>query len=175
MLFSTPPLQITDVPADRLHKGGRRLGPAYIFLHHTGGTDSAAWLSTTSPNGNPVSCHRLIARDGRILKIVPDHEVAYTQGPARIGPLPVRNAQGVIIESANNWGLSIELENLGNGQDYPEAQLWSAARQVVEWWGAYGWLPVLHHRQVQADKKDPFDFPRQRFDELIRDYLRQVL
>ena len=167
-IFSTPPLTIVDVPADAKHKSGGRLGYAYIVLHHSGGTNSRAWLSTTSAP-KPVSCHRLIERDGTIVKIVPDHEVAFTQGPADIGPIP-ENGQNV-----NQWALSIELENLGNGQDYPEAQLVSAARQIVEWWGAYGWLALVYHRQIQGDKNDPYDFPRQRLDELIRDYLRQVL
>jgi len=116
-----------------------------------------------------VSCHRLIARAGTIYKIVPDHEVAYTQGPADIGPIP-ENGQNV-----NQWALSIELENLGNGQLYPDAQLRAAAAQVAEWWGAYGFLPILYHRQIQNDKYDPFAFPRGQFDGLLRDYLKRVL
>lgn len=167
MLFATPPLPIVDVPADAKHKGGARLGFAYIVLHHTGGTNSRAWLSTTS--NPPVSCHRLIERNGTIVKIVPDHEVAYTQGPADIGPIP-ENGQ-----NANQWALSIELENLGNGQDYPDAQLWATARQIVEWWAAYGWPALVYHKQIQGNKNDPYDFPRARLDEMIRDYLRQVL
>lgn len=167
MLFVTPPLSIVDVPADAKHKSGGRIGYRFIVLHHTGGTDSRAWLSTAS--NPPVSCHRLIARDGTIYKIVPDHEVAFTQGPAVIGPIPSNG------QNANQVSLSIELENLGNGQDYPEAQLRSTARQMVEWWGAYGWLAPVHHAWIQDNKNDPYDFPRWHLDELIRDYLEQVL
>src|SRR5204862_8324577 len=130
-LFTTAPLPIIDHPADALHAGGQtRLGYRYVFIHATGGTNSLNWLSTTSPASKPVSCHRLIAKDGRIYKVVPDEKTAYTQGPAEIGPLP---EQG---QNANNWALSIELENLDNGRDpYPAAQLDAAAAQVVEWIG----------------------------------------
>lgn len=166
-LFITPPLSIIDVPADAKHKSGGRLGFHWIVLHHTGGTNSRAWLSTTS--NPPVSSHRLIERTGTIVKIVPDTEVAYTQGPADIGPIP-ENGQNI-----NQWALSIEIENLGDGQDYPEAQLRSVARQVVEWWGAYGWMALVHHAWIQGNKNDPYDFPRWRLDELIRDYLAGVL
>jgi hypothetical protein len=41
--------------------------------------------------------------------------------------------------------------------------------------GAYGFLPLLDHKQVQVNKNDPYDFPRQRFHELLRDELRKVL
>jgi hypothetical protein len=71
--------------------------------------------------------------------------------------------------------LSIEMENLGNGQDYPLVQLWSVARQIVEWQAAYGWLAIVHHAWIQDNKIDPYDFPRAQLDELIRDYLRRVL
>ncbi len=168
MLFSTPPLHIIDHPADAAHKGSNRLGYELVVLHHTGGSNSLDWLSTTSAP-KPVSCHRLIARDGTIYKIVPDHEVAFTQGPAVIGPTPANG------RDANEIGLSIEFENLGNGQDWPEAQLRAGAAQVVEWWGAYGWIPVLYHKQVQSDKSDPYGFPRARFDQLVLEYLRVVL
>ena len=162
MLFATPPLSIIDHPADSVHSGGQtRLGRDFIILHHTGGTNSLNWLSTTSPDNNPVSCHRLIDRDGRIFKIVPDDKTAYTQGPAHIGPLPMATM------NLNNFALSIEFENLGNGEVYPDAQLQAGAAQIVEWWGLYGFLPVLYHKQVQADKNDPFAFPRNRIDQLI--------
>lgn len=156
-LFRTAPLVITDHPADSIHCCGQtRLGYRWILMHATGGTNSLDWLSTTSPNSRPVSCHRLIAKDGHIYKIVPDDQTAYTQGPAEVGPLPIHG------QNLNNWALSIELENLDNGRDpYPAAQLDAAAAQVVEWWGAYGFIPIVAHAWVQADKHDPagFDWP----------------
>src|SRR5690349_9431690 len=94
--FQTPPLQITDHPADAAHAGGlARLGYRFIAIHATGGVDSLNWLSTTS--APPVSIHRLISKDGRIYKIVPDGTAAYHAGPAHVGPLPSAEA------NVNNW------------------------------------------------------------------------
>jgi N-acetyl-anhydromuramyl-L-alanine amidase AmpD len=162
MLFTTPPLVITDFPADAQHKGGQRRGYRWIVLHSTGGTNSKLWLSRTSSLSAPVSCHRLITKSGQIIKIVSDEEVAYTQGFARVGPLPRKNEQGVYIESMNNWSLSIEMENLDNYTDpYPAVQITACIAQCVEWIGAYGELPIVAHAWIDENKHDPagFDWP----------------
>lgn len=155
MLFSTSPLTITDHPADSIHCCGQtRLGYRFIVLHSTGGTNSLDWLSTASPPSNPVSCHRLIDKSGKIYKLVSDEKTAYTQGPAEIGPLPSQT------QNANNWSLSIEMENLNNGVDpYPPAQLDAVVQQVVEWIGRYGFIPIVAHAWIQANKSDPAGFP----------------
>lgn len=151
MLFSIPPLSIVDHPADAAHAGAlARLGYRFIVIHATGGTNSLDWLSTTSPATAPVSIHRLVAKDGTIYKIVPDDVTAYHAGPSHVGPLP---GDG---QNVNNWSLGIELENRNDGRDlYPTAQLDSAAAQVVEWWGAYGLLPIVAHAWIDARKHDP--------------------
>lgn len=166
--FATPPLTIVDLPADANHKGGTRRGFRWIFLHATGGVDSRAWLSTTS--SPPVSCHRLIAKDGTIYKIVPDLEVAWTQGPADLGPIP-ENGQ-----NANEWSLSIELENLNTGRDpYPYAQIKSCVDQVVEWKAVYGDLAVVAHAWCQSNKTDPRGFPWGQFFGMYYARLGQLL
>lgn len=154
MLFATPPLSIIDHPADSIHCCGMtRRGYRWIVLHATGGTNSLDWLSTTSPNSNPVSVHRLIAKDGTIYKIVPDDAVAYHAGPAKVGPLPSTT------ENMNNYSLGIELENLNNGRDpYPELQLAACVSQVVEWIGMYGFLPIVAHSWIDMRKRDPAGF-----------------
>lgn len=170
MLFSTAPLSIIDHPADRLHCCGEpRLGYRWIFLHATGGTNSLNWLSTTSPASKPVSCHRLIAKNGTIYKIVPDHLIAYTQGPSVAGPVPANG------ENMNQWALSIELENLDNGRDpYPATQVRSCALQIVEWWGAHSFPAVVAHAWMQADKHDPLGFPWADFYALCWKYLQEI-
>jgi N-acetyl-anhydromuramyl-L-alanine amidase AmpD len=170
MLFTTPPLVITDHPADSVHCCGQtRLGYRYIVLHSTGGTNSLNWLSTTSPDNNPVSCHRLINKAGKNYKIVGDEKTAYTQGPSHIGPLPSQT------QNANNWSLSIEFENLNDGHDpYPIAQLDMGAAQVVEWWGAHGLLAIVAHAWIDANKSDPAGFPWDDFYARIWQKLRTV-
>lgn len=168
-IFKTPPLNIVDHPADSKHKGGKRAGYRYIFIHATGGTNSLDYLSTTSPPNKPVSSHRLGAKDGTNYKIVQDSEVAWTQGPAIIGPTP---ADG---NDANELGLSIELENLNDGRDpYPDAQMRMCARQIVEWWGLYGFIPVVAHAWTQADKKDPLGFDWHKLYVMIWEELQAI-
>lgn len=157
MLFSTPPLSIIDHPADSVHCCGMtRLGYRWIVLHATAGTNSLNWLSTTSPDNNPVSIHRLIAKDGTIYKIVSDEHVAYHAGPAVVGRLPTTS------QNINNWSLGIELENLNDGHDpYPDRQLDACVLQVAEWIGMYGFIPIVAHTWIQSNKRDPagFDWP----------------
>ena len=154
-LFPTALLNIVDHPADASHAGAlARLGYRFIVIHATGGTNSLNWLSTTS--APPVSIHRLISKQGQIYKIVPDEVAAYHAGPARVGPLPSAEA------NINNWSFGIELENLNDGRDpYPAPQLDSAADQVVEWIGVYGFLPIVAHAWIDSRKSDPagFDWP----------------
>jgi N-acetylmuramoyl-L-alanine amidase len=165
--FSTPPLDISDLPADAAHKGGTRAGYRFIIIHSTGGTNSRNWLTRTSTP--PVSIHRLITKQGEIIKIVPDHEVAWHCGPAIVGPIPGGNF------TLNNFSLGIELENLNTGRDpYPLSQVSAVAAQVLEWWGLYGAIPVLAHAWVDKRKHDPAGFPWNAFYERLFTYLGRV-
>ena len=154
MLYKTAPLSIVDLPAAANHKGGARtFPPRFIFLHHTGGTDSRDWLTRTSVP--PVSCHRLIWPAGTIFKLMSDADRSWTQGNGVMG---VYGPHG--NPDLNDVGLSIELENRGTGTDpYPDAQVYACALQVHEWWGLYGYLPVLAHYDVDPAKNDPRGFP----------------
>ncbi len=154
MLFPTDPLNIVDAPADAQHKGGARhmSGVRFIIIHHTGGTNSLKWLTTDSPPSNPVSVHRLISRTGTLYKLVSDDEEAWHAGRGYVGPL-VGAAKGQT--NLNRCSLGIELENLGNGQEYPPEQIAMAVAQCVEWIGAYGPLMILGHSEVDGRKHDP--------------------
>ena len=170
-LFNTPLLPIIDCPADDDHCYRGRLGfvPRIIVMHHTAGTDSRKWLSTTSPLDNPVSTHRLIDKYGRNIKIVADEDTAYCAGFGIIGAIdPDRIDPKGVAPNLNFVSLHIELENLGTGKDpYPQVQMSMAADQVVEWWGKYGLLPVLGHAEVDPIKNDPKGFDWQLFYTMI--------
>jgi N-acetyl-anhydromuramyl-L-alanine amidase AmpD len=154
-LFTTPPLTVTTVHADAAHFGGTPQGWDFITVHATGGTNSLGWLTTdsptTGPNRNPVSVHRLIAKDGTIYKIVEDTDEAWHAGFGVAGPVGPNSAINF-----NQKSLGIELENLNDGKDlYPAPQLDACAAQIVEWWGKYGWLCVVGHNMVDTRKNDP--------------------
>lgn len=175
-LFTVPPLHIVDTPADIQHHA-KPLVPRsirFIYLHATGaapGGNSVAWLSTSSRP--PVSCHRLISRNGVIHKIVADEHIAFTQG---FGVMGSRNKDSVNL---NRDGLSIEFENSNRMhppyETYSPEQLRAGAWQVVEWWSLYGFLPLLYHSYVDAAKHDPSAFPRHEFDRAILTVLRDCL
>lgn len=168
--FITPSLTITDAPADMNHKGGARRAYRWIVLHATGGVDSTAWLSTTSPASNPVSVHRLIKKSGQIMKIVADDEVAWHAGPARVGRLP---GDGFTI---NNDSLGIEIENMNDGHDpFPDAQVNAVVAQVLEWWGMYGAMAVVGHTWIQANKYDPAGWNWPQFYSRLFKRLKEVL
>ena len=168
-LFTTPPLPILDRPAATTHYTPGRAGhqPRFIVMHHTGGTNSLEWLRSTSPNR--VSAHRLIAKDGTIYKIVRDEDSAHCAGFAVVGPVdPDGNDPAGVAPDFNRISLNIELENLGNGKDpYPLAQVTAAAKQVVEWVGRWGYLALVGHSWVDANKNDPRGFDWDQFYGLI--------
>lgn len=156
--FSTPPLDIIDKPAE-MHHYDAITAPLWrrIVLHATAGTNSLDWLTRTS--SPPVSVHRLIARDGTIYKIVDDRFVAFHVGFATLFPYAGR---GLI--NANYTSLGIELENLNDGkQDYSPKQLTALLGQVLEWYGAYGYLPMVSHSDLDPRKSDPRNFPWEAF------------
>lgn len=178
-IFTTQPLAIIDAAAASTHFMVGRAGfqPLQILLHHTAGTipQTLNWLRSESPNR--VSCHRLIAKDGRNYKIVADDNTAYCAGFGDVGPIDSdRNDPVGVPINLNVCTLNIELENLGNGRDkYPLAQMTMCAKQIIEWWGKYGFLPVLAHGHVDANKNDPAGFDWLLLNRLLRAELAQVL
>lgn len=167
--FITPPLPITDHPADAKHTSGARVaGDIHlIVLHATVGpfASSLDWL-TTNPNSN-VSCHRLIDQDGAIYKICDDLVVANHVGYSRMG-----NKVGLNLQA-----LGIEFVNSNSGADpYEIAQLRSGVRQVIEWKALYGDLPVVTHASVDTKgKSDPAGFPWRTWNALYYQELGRLL
>lgn len=150
-MFPAPPVVIHH-PADAAHHGGPWDGARAIVLHHTGGTNSLNWLSTTKGSG--VSVHVLIAKDGTVYRIVPDGKNAWHVGKAAVG----NYGRGGPAGSPNEICLGIEIENKGNGRDpYTDAQYWSVGWQITQWWNAHGDLPVLTHELIDTQgKRDPY-------------------
>ena len=165
-IFATPPLPIIDLPADKQHASGAKLiAIDLIVIHATGGKDSRKWLST-DPDSD-VSIQRLIMKDGTNYKIVEDGYQAHHVGRSRAG-----NELGL-----NDRTLGIELENWNNGRDlYPEAQLRMCAKQIVEWWGKYGFIAVTSHARIDTEgKSDPKGLDWTRLWQLVAEELGAVL
>jgi N-acetyl-anhydromuramyl-L-alanine amidase AmpD len=109
-------------------KGRRGLDkPTKGVIHNTEGTDSRAWLSTTS--SPPVSIHVLIARDGTRYNIVDYGDTAYHVGDAIAGYSNV-NCLGVELESRNRNGRATT--------PYTAAQYNVLAHLLATWIVSYG-------------------------------------
>lgn len=165
MIYQTLPLHVIDLPADAAHTGMSRALDTIkaIILHSTEGSDSRAWLSTTS--NPPVSIHRLIRRaEGEHYKILPDSRVAWHAGSGKWGNYAL-----------NDVSLGWELERQGN-QGYTEYQMSEVTALTVEAWGRYGFLPVMGHGQVDPWRRsDPVRFDWQHYYQRVGQTLAQVL
>lgn len=132
-----------------------------IVMHSTEGTNSLRWLRQDSMPA--VSCHVLVARNGMRYRIVRDDDTAWHAG---------RSSVSIYTPSAevnvNHVSLGLELEHkTGFHRAYPEAQVVSAVEQVVEWFGAHGWLPIVGHGTVDHRKRDLAGFPWFQFASLL--------
>lgn len=146
--FTTPALEIIDLPADAAHSGKVRPLNSIraIVLHSTEGIDSRAWLTTTS--NPPVSIQRLIRRlPGEHYKILPDNRVAWHAGGGKWGNYLI-----------NDVTLGVELERKGT-QVYTAYQMDEVSSLVCEWWALYGFIPVMGHGQLDPWRRsDPVGF-----------------
>lgn len=147
-----PPTQVEHRSTHVSSRGGAR--PRCIVLHHTAGTDSLGYLTR---NARGVSTHVLIPKDGRIIRMVPDHLAANTIGRSNIGRYTTAAGDA---GNANQISLNIELENRGDGRDpYTDAQYHACAWQVAAWWQQHGALCVLTHALIDTQgKNDPYGF-----------------
>lgn len=144
--------------ADAAHHDTGRGGHAIagVALHNTMGSDSRAWLSTTSQP--PVSIHALVFRDGTRYSIVAPLDTAWHVGSARPG-------------FTNARYLGVEFENLSNGllvrQAYTAEQYNSGAHCVAGWLFSFGlvWADVVDHKDIALPagrRHDPANFDRAR-------------
>jgi N-acetyl-anhydromuramyl-L-alanine amidase AmpD len=168
MLFSTPPLLIVDRPAATSHLTAGTLRPQVIILHATVGgfTSSLDWLTVNKKS--VVSVHRLIDKSGVIYKLAADDQIANHAGGSALWGR----------HNLNPVALGIEFVNRNDGKDpYPDWQLIAGARQCVEWFGVYGYLPIFGHYQVDidGDKSDPAGFPWLKFYAQVNRFFARAL
>lgn len=125
-----------------------------MVLHATAGTDSLDWLSGGS--SPPVSSHFLVGKS-MTWRIVPDNEIAYHAGISKYYPYGgIHGEPGL-----NSVSLGVEIENLNDGVDpYTAYQVDKVADIVVQFYAAYGRIPVVSHEAVAPGRKtDPYLFP----------------
>jgi N-acetyl-anhydromuramyl-L-alanine amidase AmpD len=157
---------------------GRRLEsqPRFVVIHETvmGEKDTISLFKTNHANdSDQVSYHVLVARDGRLIRIVPDENRAYGAGMSHVMGATLR-AKKDSAGSINNVALHISLvspagfDNSDSHTGYTEAQYTSLAKQILKWQMQYG-IPmsrVTTHYAVDRShsRYDPRSFHWDKFD-----------
>ncbi len=133
-------------------RGGVR--PDILLLHFTNMTTAEAAVERLCDPDvvPPVSCHYVIAEDGRLWQLVPEDKRAWHAGLGRWGA----------VDEVNSRSIGIELANQG-AHPFPEPQmrvLERLVRSVMDRWE----IPperVIGHSDMAPNRKDD---PGPRFD-----------
>lgn len=157
-----PPVAHLTPRTDRYESGRNGQPIRHIVIHNTVGTDSRAYLSTTSPDKNPVSIHALVERDGTRYSIVAPRDTAWQVGDTIPGcGVTNHNSLGIELESTNDPS-----NRHGNG--YTDAQYNTAAHCVAGWLFSFG-LDFDHAVVTHASVANP---PGRRHDPWLLDWPR---
>ncbi|WP_424929528.1 N-acetylmuramoyl-L-alanine amidase [Amaricoccus tamworthensis] len=152
-------MRILEHPSPNFGPRRDGLRPSLVLLHHTAMETAEAALDRLCDPEAEVSSHYLIARDGRVWRLVDEAERAWHAGLGRWKGLDDINSRSIGIELANPASLK-------GFPPFPEVQM--AALEALLWeilsrWGipAEG---VIGHSDIAPERKaDPgpkFDWGR---------------
>lgn len=148
---------IIDCPSPNFDD--RALPISMLVLHYTGMQDAAAAIAQLTSSEAKVSCHYVVAEDGQILRLVPEHKRAWHAGRSHWRGITDVNSASIGIEIVNpghDWGY----------RPFPPAQMEALIPLVAEIVERHGIEPanVVGHSDVApARKVDPgelFDWER---------------
>lgn len=156
-LSPDPPL--TEAPSPNF--GPRRGGvlPDMVVLHYTGMASAEAALARLCDPSAEVSAHYLIAEDGRLWRLVAEHDRAWHAGVGAWGS----------VEDVNSRSIGIELANAGppgGFPPYPEPQmavLEALLDALMARWTISPARVIAHSDMAPGRKADPgpkFDWRR---------------
>tara|TARA_Y100000817_G_scaffold285187_1_gene252230 strand:- start:114 stop:836 length:723 start_codon:yes stop_codon:yes gene_type:complete len=121
----------------------------FIIIHYTGMQSIRASIKRLLNPKSKVSCHYLISRDGRLIKMVDDNKIAWHAGKSK----------WKTYKNLNFFSIGIELSNKGHQfgyQSYPKKQLESLSKLVFFLKRKYKIKYILGHSDVAPmRKKDP--------------------
>lgn len=93
-------------PNRRARKGDERL--EFVVVHGTWmAGDEGALMRLCDPAAE-VSCHYYVTREGEVIQLVPEQDVAWHAGKSH-----AVNSLGWNVEGLNGWSLGIEVANSG--------------------------------------------------------------
>jgi len=126
--------------------------PDILLIHYTNMISAEAAVARLCCGKASVSCHYVIAEDGRVWQLVDEDMRAWHAGLGRWGA----------VDEVNSRSIGVELANLGN-HPFPEPQMRAfegLARGIMARWS----IPperVIGHSDIAPDRKDD---PGPRFD-----------
>ena len=123
---------------------GRQITPTIVVIHYTGDNSMEGALSWLCAPNSGVSAHLVIGKNGSIVQLVPFNVSAWHAGKSDYNG------------RANVNGFSVGIENVGTGDEWPDAQV-EAIRAVVQaLFAAYPMTDVVGHQDVAPGRKsDP--------------------
>lgn len=122
----------------------RKITPTLIVIHYTGDNSMEGAVSWLCAKRSGVSAHLVIGKDGSIVQLVPFNVVAWHAGRSEYDG------------RANVNAFSVGIENVGVGDNWPDAQV-EAIREVIRaLFAAYPMIDVVGHEDVAPGRKiDP--------------------
>jgi N-acetylmuramoyl-L-alanine amidase len=155
----------TWCPSPNFHSDpSRRITAVVIHATATGGLESPKnWLCDPASN---ASAHYLISREGAVLHLVHESDVAWHAGESAWNGMEHVNPK-TGVRTMNNCSVGIELVNDNTGQmPYPDPQLAAAAQLVAAICQEHGVKleDVVGHLDIAPGRKtDPAVFPWDNF------------
>ena len=123
---------------------GREITPEIVVIHYTGDNSMEGAVSWLCAPQSGVSAHLVIGKDGSIVQLLPFNRAAWHAGRS--------SYQG----RANVNAFSVGIENVGIGDEWPDAQVEAIRAVVAALFAAYPMNDVVGHSDVAPGRKsDP--------------------
>lgn len=134
-----------------LGRGNAARNIELVIMHCTAGSFASAvqWL-LNGDRENPTSAHYVVAKDGRVIQLVAENDIAYHAGYGAWKGKASINSRSVGIELENNPG-----KDGKSGDPYPDPQMEAALWLVVRTCQRHGLGPeaVLGHADVDPIRR----------------------
>jgi N-acetylmuramoyl-L-alanine amidase len=123
---------------------GREITPTIIVIHYTGDNSMDGAVSWLCAQQSGVSAHLVIGKDGSIIQLVPFNVSAWHAGRSDYNG------------RANVNGFSVGIENVGIGDEWPDAQVDAIKEVIRALFAAYPMTDVVGHQDIAPGRKsDP--------------------
>jgi len=142
---------------------GKVIKPEIIVLHYTGSNSLQGALNWLCTPASQVSAHVVIAKTGQVWQLVPFNLRAWHAGKSAYDGRPDVNS------------FSIGIENVGLGDEWPEAQIEANRQVIAALYDAYDIQDTVGHSDIcvpAGRKADPG--PKFPWEKIFLDYREEL-